>query len=132
MRPRPLLLGLAAFGLRGEAPLAGGGGGRGGPAALGRHLGPGNQLVEPGANWSVPTYRVGGGAELVAATAAQGLEGVIAKDGTIEQLRLLSGHPLLAPAALAAVKQWHYRPTLLNGEPVEVVAPIEVHFVLSH
>jgi protein TonB len=60
------------------------------------------------------------------------LEGVIAKDGTIEQLRLLSGHPLLAPAALAAVKQWRYRPTLLNGEPVEVVAPIEVHFILSH
>jgi protein TonB len=60
------------------------------------------------------------------------LEGVIAKDGTIEQLRLLSGHPLLAPAALAAVRQWRYRPTHLNGEPVEVVAPIEVHFILSH
>jgi protein TonB len=59
------------------------------------------------------------------------LEGVIAKDGRMEQLRLISGHPLLAPAALAAVKQWRYRPTHLNGEPVEVVAPIDVHFVIS-
>jgi protein TonB len=60
------------------------------------------------------------------------LEGVIAKDGTIQQLRLISGHPLLAPAALAAVKQWRYRPTHLNGEPVEVVAPIDVNFILSN
>jgi protein TonB len=60
------------------------------------------------------------------------LEGVIAKDGTIQQLRLISGHPLLAPAALEAVKKWRYRPTHLNGEPVEVVAPIDVNFILSN
>ena len=57
--------------------------------------------------------------------------GVIAKDGTIQQLQLVSGHPLLAPAAMAAVRQWVYRPTLLNGEAVEVIAPIDVIFALS-
>jgi periplasmic protein TonB len=60
------------------------------------------------------------------------LEGVIARDGTVQRLQVLSGHPLLVPAAVEAVKQWRYRPTLLNGEPVEVVAPIEVNFILSN
>jgi protein TonB len=59
------------------------------------------------------------------------LTGVIAKDGSIEQLQVVSGNPLLAPAALAAVKQWLYRPTFLNGQPVEVIAPIDVIFTLS-
>lgn len=59
------------------------------------------------------------------------LLGVIAKDGTIQQLQVLSGHPLLVPAAVEAVKQWLYRPTLLNGEAVEVMAPIDVNFTLS-
>jgi protein TonB len=59
------------------------------------------------------------------------LVGVISKDGTIKELRIISGHPLLAPAALEAVRQWVYRPTLLNGEPVEVIAPIDVHFKLG-
>jgi protein TonB len=59
------------------------------------------------------------------------LLGVIASDGTVRQLRVLSGHPLLVQAALDAVRQWVYRPTLLNGEPVEVQAPIEVHFTLA-
>jgi|SRR5215472_13284573 protein TonB len=60
------------------------------------------------------------------------LEGIVGKDGTIRDLRLIHGHPLLAPAALAAVKQWLYSPTLLNGQPVEVSAPIDVNFVLSN
>lgn len=60
------------------------------------------------------------------------LQGIIAKDGTIRQLQLLSGHPLLAPAALEAVRQWLYRPTFLNGVPVEVIAPIDVHFTLGN
>ncbi len=59
------------------------------------------------------------------------LEAIISKTGTIERLQLLSGHPLLVPSALDAVKQWRYRPTILNGEPVEVVTTIEVHFTLS-
>lgn len=59
------------------------------------------------------------------------LTSVISKDGRIEQLEVLSGSPLLIPAALAAVKQWLYRPTYLNGQPVEVIAPIDVIFRLS-
>ena len=46
-------------------------------------------------------------------------------------LEVISGHPLLQQAALQAVSQWRYRPTLLNGEPVEVVTTIDVVFTLS-
>jgi protein TonB len=60
------------------------------------------------------------------------LIGVIAKDGTIQQLQVVSGHPLLVKAALDAVRQWIYRPTLLNGQAVEVIAPIDVIFSLSN
>jgi protein TonB len=56
---------------------------------------------------------------------------VIGKDGTIQNLQLVTGHPLLVAAAQEAVKQWQYKPTLLNGEPVEVVTQIDVNFTLS-
>ncbi|MGA3099230.1 MAG: energy transducer TonB [Bryobacteraceae bacterium] len=59
------------------------------------------------------------------------LEGVIGTDGRIRELKVLSGHPLLTKAALDAVSQWLYRPTTLNGEPVEVIAPIIVTFRLN-
>jgi periplasmic protein TonB len=59
------------------------------------------------------------------------LSAVISKDGTIMELAVMSGHPLLVPAALDAVKQWVYQPTLLNGEPVEVATQIDVNFTLS-
>jgi len=59
------------------------------------------------------------------------LAAVISKDGTIQDLKAIGGHPLLIPAALEAVKQWVYQPTLLNGEPVEVVTQIDVNFTLS-
>jgi len=59
------------------------------------------------------------------------LVGVIARDGTVQELSVVSGHPLLVKAAVDAVRQWVYRPTLLNGDPVEVVAPIEVRFTLG-
>jgi protein TonB len=59
------------------------------------------------------------------------LIGIIARDGTIRNLQLVSGHPLLARAALEAVQRWAYQPTLLNGEPVEVIAPIDVYFTLG-
>jgi protein TonB len=59
------------------------------------------------------------------------LIGTIGKDGTIRNLQLIGGHPMLARAALQAVEQWVYEPTLLNGEPVEVIAPIEVSFTLA-
>ena len=60
------------------------------------------------------------------------LIGIIAKDGTIRNLQLVSGHPMLAQAALQAVAQWVYKPTLLSGEPVEVICPIDVNFTLSN
>ena len=59
------------------------------------------------------------------------LTAIIAKNGTIQKLEVLGGHPLLIPAALSAVKQWRYRPTLLNGQPVEVVTQVDVNFTLS-
>ena len=59
------------------------------------------------------------------------LEAFIARDGTIQNLRIVTGHPLLAPAAQSAVQQWIYRPTMLNGEPVEVVTTISVTFSLN-
>jgi protein TonB len=59
------------------------------------------------------------------------LEAVISREGTVESLQVLSGHQLLIPAAIEAVSQWLYRPTLLNGDPVEVLTQIEVHFKLG-
>lgn len=59
------------------------------------------------------------------------LRAVISKDGSIENLQLVSGHPMLAPAAIEAVKQWRYKPYLLNGEPVEVDTEVQVNFTLS-
>lgn len=56
---------------------------------------------------------------------------IISKEGTIENLKLVRGHPLLVQAAKDAVLQWRYRPTLLNGEPVEVLTDIIVNFTLS-
>ncbi len=55
----------------------------------------------------------------------------ISKDGTIQGLKLVSGHPMLAPAAIEAVKQWRYKPYLLNGEPVAVETQVDVIFSLS-
>ncbi len=55
---------------------------------------------------------------------------LIAKDGTVQNLQLISGHPVLVPAAAEAVKRWVYRPTLLNGEPTEVITQIDVNFTL--
>lgn len=59
------------------------------------------------------------------------LTGWIAANGRIRELTVVSGHPLLVRAAVEAVSQWVYQPTLLNGETVEVVAPISVHFILN-
>ena len=50
---------------------------------------------------------------------------------SIQNLRLISGHPMLAPAAIEAVKQWKYKPYILNGEPVEVETQITVNFTLA-
>ncbi len=59
------------------------------------------------------------------------LQAEISKEGAIQNLQLISGHPMLAPAAIEAVKQWRYRPYLLNGEPVAVDTQVVVNFTLS-
>jgi protein TonB len=59
------------------------------------------------------------------------LRAVIGKDGTIKNLEVVSGHPFLARAAVEAVRQWRYRPYLLNHEPIEVETEITVNFLLS-
>jgi protein TonB len=59
------------------------------------------------------------------------LRAVISREGTIENLQVLSGHPMLVRAAVEAVRQWKYRPYLLNGEPVEVETEVKVNFILS-
>lgn len=59
------------------------------------------------------------------------LHAEIGKDGTITNLQLVSGHAMLAPAAIEAVKQWRYKPYLLNGEPVAVDTEVVVNFSLS-
>ena len=59
------------------------------------------------------------------------LDANISKYGTVESLRVISGDPLLIQAALNAVKQWRYKPYLLNGEPVDVNTKITVGFTLS-
>lgn len=59
------------------------------------------------------------------------LHAIIGKNGQVEQLEVMSGHPLLVQAALDAVRQWKYQPTQLNGEPVEVDTTIDVIFSLN-
>jgi protein TonB len=59
------------------------------------------------------------------------LHAIIDKDGRVAQLEVVSGHPLLVQAALDAVKQWRYKPTLLNGDPVEVDTQITVTFTMG-
>jgi len=59
------------------------------------------------------------------------LSALIGKDGAVKDLKVMSGHPLLIQAAMDAVQQWRYEPTLLNGAPVEVLTQIDVNFTLS-
>ena len=59
------------------------------------------------------------------------LRAIIARDGTVRELQVMSGNPLLVQAARVAVLKWRYRPTLLNGEPVEVETYITANFVLE-
>jgi len=59
------------------------------------------------------------------------LSAIIGKDGTVKNLSVISGHPLLVQAAMDAVRQWVYEPTLLNGEAVDVMTQIDVNFTLS-
>ena len=72
---------------------------------------------------------------LALATRTEGtvkLRAVIGRDGTVQELQLISGPALLVRATMAAVARWRYQPTLLNGEPVEVETEIDVNFVLNN
>jgi protein TonB len=60
------------------------------------------------------------------------IEAVVGVDGRVREMKAKSGHPFLIPAALDAVRQWVYTPTLLNGRPVEVISPIVVTFRLGN
>jgi TonB family protein len=55
----------------------------------------------------------------------------IGAEGTVQNIEVMSGHPLLVPAAMEAVKQWVYKPTLLNGAPVAVITQVDVNFTLA-
>lgn len=59
------------------------------------------------------------------------LRAIISRDGRIENLQVLSGHPMLVPAAIEAVRQWRYQPYILNDQPVEVETQVTVNFSLS-
>jgi protein TonB len=59
------------------------------------------------------------------------LDTIINKDGTIQNLKVISGHALLVKAAMDAVGRWRYQPTLLNGKSVEVATEIDVNFSLA-
>ncbi len=59
------------------------------------------------------------------------LRAVITKEGTVSEVQVLKGHPLLVDAAMEAVTKWRYQPTLMQGIPVEVLTFIDVNFVLA-
>ena len=59
------------------------------------------------------------------------MQAIIDKDGNIKDLQLISRHPMLVPSAIAAVKQWRYKPYLLNGNAVGVETTITVIFTLA-
>jgi len=95
-----------------------------GPVRIGGRVAEANLMrqVQPTYPPLAKSARVQGAVEFTA---------TISKDGRIENLQLIRGHPLLVNAAKDAVLQWRYRPTLLNGRPVEVVTDIVVNFTLS-
>jgi protein TonB len=60
------------------------------------------------------------------------LHAIIAADGRVQSLEVISGDPFFLQSALAAVREWRYRPTILNGQPVEVDTHITVIYTLAH
>lgn len=76
-----------------------------------------------------PQYPPEAGRERIEGTVV--LMAMIGKDGSVKDVRVESGLPLLAEAAMDAVKQWRYKPYLLNGEPVEIDSRITINFTLS-
>jgi protein TonB len=95
-----------------------------GPVRIGGNVMQAKKLDSPN-----PTYPAIARAAHVQGTVV--LHAIIGKDGTIQQLQLVSGPPLLVNSAMDAVRQWRYQPTQLNGEPVEVDTTIQVVFTLG-
>ena len=97
---------------------------RGGPVRIGGQVAQANLIrqVQPVYPALAKSARVQGSVEFTA---------TISKEGEIENLQLVRGHPLLVNAAREAVSRWQYRPTLLNGQPVEVITDIVVNFTLN-
>ena len=60
------------------------------------------------------------------------LEGIIGPDGTVQDLKVISGHPLLREEAIKAAKQWRYQPGSLNGVPIAVTTTMDVNFALGN
>ena len=115
------------------------------------HPGPNNRLTELTKSGPITNVKTGGPKRIVSVleeaqlvrkvepvypriavlSGVQGqvkLHAIIARDGSIQSLNVTSGHPMLASAALEAVRQWRYRPYILNGEAVEVETFITVNF----
>ncbi len=128
----------------GPVDLGGGPGGMGGPDnPFGRNVHPDVRPAAPAAMQHVssgvmqgmlidkviPTYPAV--AQAIRASGTVVLQATISRSGTIENLRVVSGPALLRPAALDAVKQWRYRPYMLNGQPVEVETTVSVEFKLD-
>ena len=59
------------------------------------------------------------------------LEATLTAQGTVDEIRVISGHPLLVQAAIDCVRQWIYEPTYLNGDPVPVILTAKVHFMTA-
>jgi TonB family protein len=118
------------------------------PVARARLAAPPPPPPPPAADSNSQRIRVGGGVQqsklisqrrpqyppLAKQAKVQGVvqfQAVIAADGHVTNLQVISGHPLLVTAAMEAVRDWVYTPTLLNGNPVEVITQIDVNFTLS-
>lgn len=78
---------------------------------------------------SPPVYPTKAKANHVAGTVR--LSVVIGRDGSVAEVTVLSGNPVLAKAAVSAVHKWHYRPTTISGYPVEVLTELDVNFHLN-
>ena len=107
------------------------------------------QILAPGAQPPAPQMiKVGGNVQAAMvlkrvtpvypdSAKSLGVEGVvhlavtIVKDGTVQEVHVLGGHPLLIMSAMDAVRQWVYRPTLLNGQPVQVETTVDINFTLA-
>ncbi|HVP50998.1 MAG TPA: TonB family protein [Terriglobales bacterium] len=138
--PPPMTAGGVIGGVPGGVPGGSMGGVIGGiigstPAAVPKVAAPTRIRVSAGVqegnliNRVTPLYPAIAKAARIAGTVV--IQAEISKQGTIENLRVLSGHPMLVQSALDAVKQWRYKPYLLNGEPVPVETTITVNFTLA-